>query len=227
MKGSTSVDIKIIFEDENIIVVEKPPKVPSQKDPSGDLDLMSILAREYLGLIHRLDRPVGGVMVFSKNKKATSFLSKGIASGGFHKQYLSVVCGIPKEDETQLTDYLIKDGKRNISFVTSEDTLGSKEAILSYNLIQTVDTNEFGPLSLLLVTLETGRHHQIRVQLSHNKLPIWGDTKYNPTFANKKDWTQIALWAHTLKFRTLNGKKVSYSSYPYDEYPWNLFDLEV
>src|SRR5690554_2530934 len=132
MKGSTSVDIKIIFEDDNIIVVEKPPKVPSQKDPSGDLDLMSILAREYLGLIHRLDRPVGGVMVFSKNNKATSFLSKDIAGGGFHKQYISVVCGITKEDETQLTDYLIKDGKRNISFVTSEDTLGSKEAILSY-----------------------------------------------------------------------------------------------
>ncbi len=219
------MDIKIIFEDENIIVVEKPPKVPSQKDPSGDADLMSLLNREYLGLIHRLDRPVGGVMVFSKNKEATTFLSKGISNDGFHKQYLVVVCGVPQEKNGQFKDYLTKNGSTNVSSVTSKDTKGSKEAILTYSLLETMETEELGTLSLLLVTLQTGRHHQIRVQLSHHGLPIWGDTKYNVLFSNTKQWTQIALWAHILKFRNLKGKKVSYTSYPYDEYPWNLFNL--
>lgn len=219
------MDIKILYEDEMIIVVEKPPKIPSQKDLSGDNDLMMLLNREYLGLIHRLDRPVGGVMVYGKDKSATSYLSKGIRDGAFHKEYLVVVCGIPKKNEGEIRDYLLKESITNTSTVVLPEDEGSKEAVLKYKLEKTIVTQEYGDLSLLLITLITGRHHQIRVQLSNIGLPIWGDTKYNENFKNNKEWTQIALWSYRIKFRHPKGKKVSFTSYPYDEFPWNIFRI--
>lgn len=104
-------------------------------------------------------------------------------------------------------------------------SIGAKEAILQYTVLETKDTEEYGPLSLLKIVLKTGRHHQIRVQLSNSGFPIWGDNKYNKTFVKKRGWTQIALWSHKISFDHPTKKANStYISLPYDEYPWNIFD---
>jgi len=96
------MEIKIIYEDHDLIVIEKPPKIPSQRDPSGDPDITTLLNRDYLGVVHRLDRPVGGVMVYAKTKGANSFLSKGVSTGGFHKEYLAIVSGKPEIANAEL-----------------------------------------------------------------------------------------------------------------------------
>lgn len=217
------MEIKIIFEDKNILVVEKPPKVPCQSDKSSDQDLMSMLNRPYLGLIHRLDRPVGGVMVYAKNKKANSNLSTQVSQRKLYKEYMAVVCGKPKESRGELRNYLKKLRTINMSKVVDKNTMGAKEAILEYEVLETKDTDE-GVLSLLKITLKTGRHHQIRVQLSNGGFPIWGDRKYNKIFVKKKTWTQIALWSYKIGFKHPTKKTNStFVSLPYDEYPWNIF----
>ncbi|MEY8416892.1 RluA family pseudouridine synthase [Tissierella praeacuta] len=218
------MNIKIIFEDKDILVVEKPPKVPCQSDKTSDDNMMSILNRPYLGLIHRLDRPVGGVMVYAKNEKTNSFLSKEVSSRRLYKEYLTVVCGKPENNEGELKDYLKKLRTINMSKVVDEKTPGAKEAILEYKVLESKDTEEYGTLSLIKVILKTGRHHQIRVQLSNAGFPIWGDNKYNKTFVKKKGWTQIALWAYKIRFNHPKEKQyMDFTSMPYDEYPWNLF----
>lgn len=229
---------KILFEDRNIIVVEKPPKMPCQSDKTLDEDLMSILInhcvekevlkeKPYLGLVHRLDRPVGGVLVLAKTKEANRSLSKQISEQGFLKEYLTIVCGKPSSPSGEFRDYLKKLITINMSKVVPQNTKGSKEAILKYQLIDTVKTNEYGELSLMSISLETGRHHQIRVQLSNAGIPIWGDNKYNKTFIKKKEWSQISLWAHKLAFKHPSSNElVTFYSYPYDEYPWNIFHIK-
>ena len=219
------MEVKFIFEDKDILVVEKPPKVPCQSDKTSDESLMTILNRPYLGLVHRLDRPVGGVMVYAKNKKANSNLSTQVSQRKLEKEYLAIVCGKPENPEGELVDYLKKLRTINMSKVVDKDTIGAKEAILQYMVLETKDTEEYGPLSLLKIVLKTGRHHQIRVQLSNSGFPIWGDNKYNKTFVKKRGWTQIALWSHKISFAHPTKKTNStYISLPYDEYPWNIFD---
>ncbi|MBU5428139.1 RNA pseudouridine synthase [Tissierella pigra] len=220
------MDIKIIFEDKDILVVEKPPKIPCQGDKTSDDDLMSILDRPYLGLVHRLDRPVGGVMVYAKTEKANSFLSKEISARNLYKEYLVVVCGKPLETQGELRNHLKKLRTINMSKVVDDKTHGSKEAILQYSVLDTIDTEEYGALTLLKIILKTGRHHQIRVQLSHAGFPIWGDNKYNKTFVKKKEWTQISLWAYKIGFKHPNAKEyMSFTSLPYKEFPWNKFHI--
>ncbi len=220
------MNIKIIYEDKDILLVEKPPKVPCQSDKTSDEDIMSILNRPYLGLVHRLDRPVGGVMVYAKDEKANSFLSKEISARRLYKEYLTVVCGKPENSTGELRDYLKKLRTINMSKVVDKGTNGAKEAILEYEVLESKDTDEYGTLSLLKVILKTGRHHQIRVQLSHAGFPIWGDNKYNKTFVKKKEWTQISLWSYKIGFNHPRSKEyISYTSLPYDEYPWNYFDM--
>ena len=219
------MEIKIIYEDKDILVVEKPPKVPCQSDKTSDGDMMSILNRPYLGLVHRLDRPVGGVMVYAKTENTNSFLSKEISARRLYKEYLTVVCGKPEGEKGELRDYLKKLRTINMSKVVDKDTNGCKEAILEYKVLATQDTEEYGTLSLLKVVLKTGRHHQIRVQLSNAGFPIWGDNKYNKAFVKKKEWTQISLWAYKLGFNHPKNKEyISFTSLPYEEYPWDLFD---
>ncbi|WP_353095096.1 RNA pseudouridine synthase [Tissierella praeacuta] len=221
------MDIKIIFEDDDILVVEKPPKVPCQSDKTSDEDMMSLLNRPYLGLIHRLDRPVGGAMVYSKNEKNTSFLSREVSTRNLYKEYLVIVCGKPKNNEGELRDYLKKLRTINMSKVVDKGTSGSKEAILEYKVLKSINTDEYEDISLLKIILKTGRHHQIRVQLSNAGFPIWGDNKYNKTFVKKKEWTQISLWSYKIGFSHPKNKKyVSFISLPYDEYPWDNFDLK-
>lgn len=221
------MDIKIIFEDKGILVVEKPPKVPCQSDKTSDDDIMSILNRPYLGLVHRLDRPVGGVMVYAKNEKTNSFLSKEVSARRLYKEYLVVVCGKPENNKGELRDYLKKLRTINMSKVVDKGTNGAKEAILEYEVLESKDTEEYGTLTLLKVILKTGRHHQIRVQLSNAGFPIWGDNKYNKTFVKKKEWTQISLWSYKIGFNHPTNKTNStFISLPYDEYPWDVFDIK-
>ena len=159
--------INIIYEDNHLLVVEKPINVPVQKDSSNDLDLLTMLkdyikkkynkpGNVYLGLVHRLDRPVGGIMVFAKTSKAASRLSEQIRNGTFKKEYLAIVCGKVKENGT-LEDYLLKDSKTNMVKVNSK----GKKSILEYIRL---DYRE--GLSLVKINLKTGRSHQIRVQFS-------------------------------------------------------------
>ena len=213
----------ILYEDNHLLVVVKPCNIPVQKDSSNNLDLLTSLkeyikvkynkpGNVYLGLVHRLDRPVGGTMVFARTSKAADRLSEAIKKNEVNKYYLAVVCGsvIPKEGVFE--DYLLKDEKSNI---TKVDKSG-KYAKLEYEVL-----NEVDKLSLVRIHLITGRSHQIRVQFASRNLPLWGDNKYNK---NAKSGEQIALWSNMLEFEHPTTKeKMHFESLPKKEYPWSLF----
>ena len=195
-------NLKVIYEDNHIIVVEKPPNVPSQADKTDDIDMLTIIkeylkekyhkpGNVYLGLVHRLDRPVGGVMVFAKTSKAASRLSNQVREKIFKKEYLAVVDGKLEKKEGTLEDYLYKDERNNISKVVSKEKKNAKYAKLDYKVLA---YNNVKNLSLLKINLHTGRHHQIRVQLSNFRHSIFGDQKYGTRGRGK----QIALWAYEL-----------------------------
>lgn len=195
-------NLKVIFEDNHIIVVEKTPNIPSQSDKTGDEDMLTIVKQYikekynkpgnvYLGLVHRLDRPVGGVMVFAKTSKAASRLSEQVRKKIFEKKYLAVVDGKINNKKGTLEDYLYKDERNNISKVVSKQKRNSKLAKLDYEVLI---YNEVKNLSLVEINLHTGRHHQIRVQLSNFGHSIFGDQKYGTRGQGK----QIALWAYEL-----------------------------
>ena len=219
--GDGKVMINVIYEDNHLLVVEKHSNVPVQADKSGDEDLLSMLKKYlkekynkpgdvYLGLVHRLDRPVGGVMVFAKTSKAASRLSKQIQKHEFKKIYMAVTQGKVSESGI-FKDKLKKDEKTNITTV-SED---GKEAELSYNLV-----GFFNNLSLVRISLKTGRSHQIRVQFASRKIPLYGDQKYNPNAV--KD--QIALFASKIEFKHPITKEVmSFELSLPERYPFTLF----
>lgn len=198
------INLDILYEDDALLVCIKPAGVPVQTAKAGQSDMVSELKNyrakkkeePYIGLIHRLDQPVEGIMVFAKTKKAAAKLSEQVSSRQIEKEYMAVVSGTPGAEEThtdgsgkrleslcsdndgqwyQLHDYLLKDGTTNTSQVVPEGTPGAKEALLSYTLLQTdPETNR----SLVRIRLHTGRHHQIRVQFAHAGFPLYGDTKY-------------------------------------------------
>ena len=190
--------LKILYEDNHIIVVIKPYNVPVQADSSNDLDMLAIIknyikekynkpGNVYLGLVHRLDRPVGGVMVFAKTSKAASRLSEEVRTNKIHKTYLTVVHGILDKKCDKLINKMSKDEKTHNSYI---DEKNGKEAILEYKVIKEADD-----LSLLKINLITGRHHQIRLQLSNINHPIYGDQRYG-----LQDKKQIMLYAYKLEF---------------------------
>ncbi len=198
------MDLKVIYEDNHIIVVEKPNNIPSQGDKTGDVDMLSIIkeylkkkyqkpGNVYLGLIHRLDRPVGGVMVFAKTSKAASRLSEEVRNKKFKKTYLAIVNGKMQDEKGTLKDYLWKDQKNNTSYVVKQNKKNSKEASLDYEVLK-YDKNL--DASVLKINLHTGRHHQIRVQLSSRGHSIYGDGKYHGKLSNK----DLCLWAYKLEF---------------------------
>ena len=200
--GQDKKELKILFEDNHIIVVEKLPNIPSQSDKTGDIDMLTLVKeyiREkynkpgnvYLGLVHRLDRPVGGVMIFAKTSKAASRLSNQVREKKFKKVYLAVVDGKFENKNGGLIDYLYKDERNNISKVVKKEKKNAKEARLDYEVIK---YDEIKNLSLVKIDLHTGRHHQIRVQLSNFGHSIFGDQKYGTRGKGK----QIALWAYKL-----------------------------
>ena len=194
--------LKVIYEDNHIIVVEKIPNVPSQSDKTGDIDMLTMVKQYikekynkpgnvYLGLVHRLDRPVGGIMIFAKTSKAASRLSDQVREKVFKKKYLAVVDGKLENKSGTLEDYLYKDERNNISKVVNKNKKNAKLAKLDYEVIK---YDEVKNLSLVKVNLHTGRHHQIRVQLSNFGHSIFGDQKYGTRGQGK----QIALWAYEL-----------------------------
>lgn len=219
-------EINILYEDNHLLVVVKSCNMPVCLDESKDKDLLSILkdylkekyqkpGNVYLGLVHRLDRPVMGIMVFAKTSKAASRLSKQINDKEFKKTYYAVIQGVPKNKDT-LTDYMVKDEKNNTSVVTNDKQ--GKLAILNYELIKTVDN-----LSLVKINLVTGRHHQIRVQFASRGYPLYGDHKYNKEFINDNK-TDIALVAKELEFtHPTTQEKLKFEIDLPKKYPYSLF----
>lgn len=221
---------KIIHEDKYLFVCQKPAKYPVQSDRSNDTDLKTYLEhymREtkgfeepYVGIVHRLDRPVGGLVVVAKNPKSNAFLSKGLQERSFKKIYLAVVEGQP--DAVTLVDYLKKRSKDNTSHIVEEGTPKAKKAILHLKPIKSLSIDGIIH-TMIQIELETGRHHQIRVQLAHAGYPIWGDTKYNPSFQQKRGWFDIALFASALSFVHPNGEFVQFKIEP-DHEIFKLFE---
>lgn len=194
--------LNVIYEDNHIIVVEKPVNIPSQGDKTGDIDMLTLVKRYikekynkpgevYLGLVHRLDRPVGGVMVFARTSKAAARLSELVRNKDFKKKYLVIADGKFEKNKGTLEDYLLKNEKTNTSKVVKEGTKNAKLAILDYEVLK---YNEEINLSVLKVNLHTGRHHQIRVQMANAGHSICGDQKYGTRGRGK----QICLWAYEL-----------------------------
>lgn len=226
------MEIKIIYEDNYILCLEKPQGIPSQSDKTEDEDLMTAALKylsekeqkPYLGLIQRLDRPVGGTIIYAKTEFANKELSKQVQQRETQKEYLAVVCGNPESNNVTLEDYLKKLKTINMSKVTTKDDKQGKLAKLEYEVLGIEETQEYGTLSLLKIKLHTGRHHQIRVQLSNAGLPIWGDNKYNKVFMKKKDFNLIALWSHKFGFKHPKTKKYMelISNLP-NTYPFKLF----
>lgn len=220
--------VNIIYEDNHVLVVEKPVNVPVQKDESNDADLLTILKEDlkvrynkpgnvYLGLIHRLDRPVGGVMVFAKTSKAASRLSDQVRLRKFGKVYLAVVHGRLDKGEGTLEDYLLKDSKTNIVSVVDRNVPGAKQAVLDFCVMK-----EFEGLSLVRIKLNTGRSHQIRVQFSNYGHPLYGDQKYGQNL--NRPGQQIALWSHEIVFHhPVTKEEMRFTSEPPEEKPWIWF----
>lgn len=218
--------IKILYEDNHLLVVVKPINIPVQKDKSNDQDLLTILKQYikemynkpgnvYLGLVHRLDRPVGGVMVFAKTSKAASRLSKQILNNQVTKRYVAVINGRPMSNEGILIDKLLKDKKNNVVKVDEKGKLSE----LEYRMIKYDDKIN---MSLVDIKLITGRSHQIRVQFSSRKTPLYGDQKYNPF---SKVGQQIALFAYQLEFsHPITNKKLTFKEDFPKSKPWNYFE---
>lgn len=221
--------IPILYEDNHLLVTEKPVNVPVQEDSSGDPDLLTMLKNDlkiryqkrgnvYLGLVHRLDRPVGGAIVFAKTSKAASRLSDILRRQAMERKYITVVHGTPKEKQGRLVHSLYKDKKKNKVSVVSSEHPKAKEAVLDYRVLESKQG-----FSLLAVNLHTGRPHQIRVQLSHIGHPIFGDQKYGER-VNKKG-QQIALWSHAIRFEhPVRKEPIEIHSWPPYVFPWDLWE---
>ena len=226
-------ELNVVYEDNHIIVVVKPQNVPTQEDESKDKDLLTmgkeyIKVKEnkpgnvYVGLVHRLDRPTGGIMVFAKTSKSASRLTQEVHTGDFKKRYLAVVVGKPREKRAKLVNYLLKNARTNTVQVVPELTTNAKRAELDYVVL---DDNE--KVSLVEVNLATGRSHQIRVQLKNIGCPIYGDVKYGGDKLAKGH--NLALWAYELKFvHPTTKENMTFKCYPPEDItPWNVFNLDI
>ncbi len=205
--------LNIFYEDQELIVVKKPVGIESQETHSFSPDLVSEIKKHihhlstkkeepYVGVIHRLDKPVGGIMVYAKTKEAASLLSRQVKENQMQKMYMAVVCGKPVDNVDNFVDYLLKDTGKNMSRIVEKGISGAKRAELRYQVVDTFKEEEL--LTLVKIWLITGRHHQIRVQFAGRGLPLWGDHRYNSKFAGQKS---IALSACELSFLHPKTKK--------------------
>lgn len=224
-------DLVILHEDNHVIVVMKPQGVPSCEDESKDKDMLTVIKEHikerenkqgnvYVGLVHRLDRPTGGVMVFAKSSKAAARLSEQMKTGDFEKKYSAVLVGSPKEKRATLTNYLKKNPINNMVYVCPPVTEGAKFAELEYDVLE-----EKSGLTLALIKLHTGRSHQIRVQMANVGAPVYGDMRYGGEKAKKG---KLALWAVSLSFtHPVSKERLCFKIQPpADLIPWKYFDTE-
>lgn len=226
--GKKMNKLNVLYEDNHLLVVEKPYNMPVQGDDSQDLDLLT-LAKEYLkekyrkpgnvylGLVHRLDRPVGGIMVLARTSKAASRLGKMLQNHEFTKNYLAIVHGTVSQKE-KLIDKIARDEATHNSYI---DNINGKESILEYEKIA---YNSSEDLSLIKINLLTGRHHQIRVQMAHRGNPLYGDQRYG-----QKEKDQIALYAYKLEFiHPVTKEKKAFQKLPsMENNKWQLFSKEL
>ena len=221
--------MEILYLSKKFVVINKPVGTPSEKDPTGSPDAMSLTAEELaarkenskLFLVHRLDRVVGGALVFARTKEAAAAFSALLSSDNFIKEYLAICEGCAEGGT--LTDLLFKDSQKNKTFVVKRERKGVKFASLEYKVLSTAEHPEHGKVSLVLIKLHTGRTHQVRVQFASRKMPLLGDGKYG----SRDNHCETALWSRRLAFKhPITGEVVEAVSMPPAEYPWNLFDIE-
>jgi len=228
------MNVEILYEDAHIFVVVKPAGMPSQSERSASMDMVSylknLLARRdkvknpYVAVVHRLDRPVGGVMVYAKTPKAAADLSSQVSSRSISKEYMAVVMGNLPQKDGRLENWLLKDGRTNTSQVVTESGYKDvKKAVLNYDVLDEKDM--YGALySLVHIQLETGRHHQIRVQMANAGTPIVGDTKYGNVDDSTRRFRNVALFSSTLEFEhPVTKKKMKFSAKPSGD-AFQMFD---
>lgn len=223
------MNIPILYEDNHLIIVEKPVNMPVQADQSQDLDLLTYIKADikerynkpgnvYVGLIHRLDRPVGGAIVFAKTSKAASRMADLLRKQEINRSYLAVVRGKVIRRQGRLTDFVWKDRQKNEVYVVNKHKDGAKKAVLDYTLIENKQN-----LSLVKIQLQTGRSHQIRVQMKQLGHPLYGDQKYGQHV--NKQGQQIALWSHTISFiHPVRGEEIQVTCSPPKVNPWNIWE---
>lgn len=222
---------EILYEDNHIIVVLKQQMTACCPDESKDDNLLDQIkeyvkityqkpGNVYVGLVHRLDRPTGGVMVYAKTSKAAARLTEGLQTGDFEKKYLTVLCGAPTQERGTLCNYLRKNTVNNMVYICTPTEDGAKYAELDYQVLETV-----AKYSLVQVRLHTGRTHQIRVQMAGISHPVFGDMRYGGANAKKG---KLALWAYCLSFlHPITKERMRFLAYPpEEEMPWKAFDLE-
>jgi len=220
----------ILYEDNHILVVLKGQMIACCPDESKDDNLFDQIktylktaynkqGNVYLGLVHRLDRPTGGVMVYAKTSKAAARLTSGLQSGDFEKKYLAVLCGTPSEERATLCNYLRKNTVNNMVYICTPSEEGAKYAELDYKILESK-----GKYSLAEVRLHTGRTHQIRVQMAGIAHPLFGDMRYGGALAQKG---KLALWAYSLSFsHPITKERMKFLiEPPREETPWKAFDV--
>lgn len=209
--------MELIYQDRDIIVCVKPPRVLSTDEPGGVPDLV----REALGdpsanvrTVHRLDRTVSGLMVLARRSKAASELSRQIREGEFQKEYLAVIHGTPEKDQQLLRDLLLRNKQERKTYIVQEPGKDVQEAILEYRVL-----NRTEDLTRVRIRLHTGRTHQIRVQFSGRGWPLVGDRKYG----RQEDECEIALWSYRLAFKhPYSGEPMEFTLEPPEVYPWSI-----
>lgn len=223
--------IPILYEDNHLLAVVKLPGIPSQEDETGDPDMLTLLKQDlkerhnkpgnvFLGLVHRLDRPVGGAMVFAKTSKAASRLSEAVRSRTFGKTYMCIVHGRPPAQQGRIRHYILKDSKRNQVTVYNAPVPEAKEAILEYKV-----TAQAGGYSLVAVLLHTGRPHQIRAQMAHIGCPLVADRKYGaPPTPSVGD---IALWSTSVSVaHPVTKEALCFRSVPFGSPAWSWWTAD-
>lgn len=210
----------VIFQDDNILLANKPFNMLSCKDKKGlDKDLQTILeeiTNFKLHIINRLDRGVGGIVLFAKDSKTASILTTYMKEGNFQKRYLAITCNLSKEED-KLVDYIMKNQRQNISKIVNKNSIGAKEAILFYKRLNYIEL-ERNIYSLLDIELKTGRHHQIRLQLANANLPLYNDIKYNKNIKRKIGNGNIGLFCYKMEFNhPITNKPLDFTIYPKNE----------